>query len=156
MWRRFWSFLSILRHNISTERHHLRCGATKKVKNLKKHGSVTGKLTWARFDCFVESFIVGRWELNCLLRVTDRASFANFDKPSKKQTTRGFEVAVALLPKTKHSPPLLSSVSMGCFSAVMSRKVRRKRTTRSLSLRMGATWSSSHSGVSVGGMWRAS
>lgn len=36
-------------------------------------------------------------------------------------------------------PPLVSSLSMGCLSAVMSRNVNRNNTTRSLSLRMGAT-----------------
>lgn len=43
----------------------------------------------------------------------------------------------------------MSSVSIGCFSAVMSLKVRRNNTTRSLSFFMGAICSSSHSGVSV-------
>lgn len=38
-------------------------------------------LTWARFDCFVESFSVGRWALNCRLRVTERANLANLDSP---------------------------------------------------------------------------
>lgn len=46
-------------------------------------------------------------------------------------------------------PPLLSSVSMGCFSAVMSRNVNRNSTTKSRSFRMGATCNNSHNGVSV-------
>lgn len=45
---------------------------------MNKHAA----LTWARFDCFAVSFIVGRWELNCRLRVTERASFANFERPT--------------------------------------------------------------------------
>lgn len=43
---------------------------------------------------------------------------------------------------------------MGCFNAVISRKVRRKRTTKSLSFRIGATWRRSHSGVSRWGRRR--
>lgn len=78
----------------------------------------------------VVSFRAGRWELNWETRtdldlVTDLASFANLERP-----------------------PLLSSVSMGCFRAVMSRNVSRNRTTRSRSFLMGAICSSSHSGVS--------
>lgn len=38
-------------------------------------------LTCARFDCFVGSFSVGKCALNCRLRVTDRASLANFERP---------------------------------------------------------------------------
>jgi hypothetical protein len=80
----------------------------------------------------VESLRAGTWELNWdtrtdLERVTERASLANLDRP-----------------------PLASSVSIGCFKAVISRKVRRNRTTRSRSFLIGAICSSSHSGVSVG------
>lgn len=48
-------------------------------------------------------------------------------------------------------PPFVSSLSIGCFNAVISRNVSKNSTTKSLSLRMGATCSSSHSGVSVNG-----
>lgn len=40
-----------------------------------------GELTCARFDCFVGSLSVGRCALNWRLRVTDRANFANFERP---------------------------------------------------------------------------
>lgn len=86
-------------------------------------------LTWAKFDCFVGSLRVGR-ALNWRLRVTDRANFANFDRP-----------------------PLLSSLSMGCLSAVISRKVNKNNTTKSPSFRIGATWSRSHNGVSERKRW---
>lgn len=46
-------------------------------------------------------------------------------------------------------PPFVSSLSIGCFSAVMSRNVSRNSTTKSRSFLMGATCSNSHSGVSV-------
>jgi len=45
-------------------------------------------------------------------------------------------------------PPLESSDSMGCFSAVMSLNVSRNNTTRSLSFLIGAICISSHNGVS--------
>ena len=61
-----------------------------------------------------------------------------------KKDTVTMRVGLSLV----NSPPLLSSVSMGCFSAVMSLKVRRNRTTRSRSFFIGAIWSSSHNGVS--------
>lgn len=99
----------------------------------KKHEST---LTWARWDCLaavgnVVSFNAGRCELNCDTRtdldlVTDLANLANFDRP-----------------------PLLSSVSIGCFRAVISLNVSRKSTTRSRSFFIGAICRSSHSGVSV-------
>lgn len=38
-------------------------------------------LTCAKFDCFDGSFMFCMPALNCRLRVTDRASFANLDKP---------------------------------------------------------------------------
>lgn len=44
--------------------------------------------------------------------------------------------------------PFVSSDSIGCFNAVISRNVNNSSTTKSLSFRTGATWSISHSGVS--------
>lgn len=41
-------------------------------------------ITWAKFDCFDGSLSVGICALNWRLRVTERASFANFDKPMAK------------------------------------------------------------------------
>lgn len=46
-------------------------------------------LTWARCDCLLVSFRLGRCDENCdtstdLLLVTDLASFANFDSPKHK------------------------------------------------------------------------
>lgn len=38
-------------------------------------------LTCPKFDCFAGSLMVGTCELNCLLRVTDLANLANFDRP---------------------------------------------------------------------------
>lgn len=79
-----------------------------------------------------ESFNAGTCEPNCETRtdldlVTDLASLANFERP-----------------------PLLSSVSMGCFRAVMSRNVSRNSTTKSRSFFIGAICNSSHNGVSGG------
>jgi hypothetical protein len=45
-------------------------------------------------------------------------------------------------------PPLLSSLSIGCFRAVISRKVNKNKTTKSRSFRMGAICNRSHNGVS--------
>lgn len=58
------------------------------------------------------------------LLVTERARRANFD-----------------------SPAFATSSSRGCFSAVISRNVRRNSTTRSFSFLIGATCNSSHSGL---------
>lgn len=38
--------------------------------------------TWAKFDCFDGSLMVGRCALNWRLRVTDRANLANLDSPT--------------------------------------------------------------------------
>jgi len=45
--------------------------------------------------------------------------------------------------------PLESSASIGCFNAVISRKVRRKSTTTSLSFLIGAICNKIHNGVST-------
>lgn len=45
-------------------------------------------------------------------------------------------------------PLLVSSASITCLKAVMSRNVNKSNTTKSRSLRIGATWSRSHNGVS--------
>lgn len=45
-------------------------------------------------------------------------------------------------------PLLVSSASINCLKAVMSRNVNKSNTTKSRSLRIGATWSRSHNGVS--------
>lgn len=105
------------------------------------------QLTCPRFDCFPGSFSVGRCALNCRLRVTDLASFANFDNPRTKinfhreSTTR--------VDRYNKSPPFVSSLSIGCFRAVISLKVSKNRTTISRSFLIGAICNKSHNGVSA-------
>lgn len=52
--------------------------------------------------------------------------------------TCGHEVKKNLL-NTANIPPFASSLSIGCFKAVISRNVNKNSTTRSLSFRIGAT-----------------
>lgn len=82
-------------------------------------------------DCLVGSaLIMERWEENCwvkadLLRVTERANFANLLNP------------------------LEASSSIGCFKAVISLNVNKNKTTTFRSFLIGAMWRSSQSGEPV-------
>lgn len=120
----------------------------KSIEKKKKKKGNEKIFTWVKWDGFVivvvvevvvavvaatgriaegdESFIVDDAggiegpDVNCETRterdrVTDLANFANFDRP-----------------------PFGSSVSIGCFKAVISRKVNKNNTTRSLSFFIGA------------------
>lgn len=94
MWRCFWSFLLILWQYISSQWHHLFLTymwvnepKEKELISLKNHKNYSFEklfaiiYTWAKFDCFDGSLSVGMCALNWRLRVTERASLANFDNP---------------------------------------------------------------------------
>lgn len=124
--------------------------------------NIATMLTCAKFDCFDGSFRFGMCALNCLERVTDRANFANFDKPINRKKgekkNKSNEIAISTyVHRNNHRPNilnwelplLLSSASITCLKWVISRNVSSNSTTKSRSLRIGATWSRSHNGVSA-------
>ena len=88
--------------------------------------------------------MTGRCEENCCantdrLLVTDRANRANLLKPAIVSDTEHLQYCNEKFNGFQPLPFMASSSSMGCFRAVMSRNVKRKRTTTSFSFLIGAT-----------------
>ena len=80
-------------------------------------------------------------------RVTERASLANLLNPLIRQNYV-FTFHISFFNIFLSLPPIsLDSSSIGCFNAVMSLKVQRKRTTISLSFLMGDICINSQRGV---------
>lgn len=101
---------------------------------------------------FKQKFTV-KTHLNLLIKSVQVSFSVGYKNCTRNPLNSGRKAIDNVIRKTEriswYRPPLVSSVSMGCLSAVMSLKVRRNSTTRSLSFFIGAICSSSHSGVSV-------